>query len=139
MLDTWHHFPEVEEKVREYLKQATGREFRIPKNLAHASDIVYNFRKEIEPWITALFQSEYLSLLTGAGLSSAAHILSTGTLGAGMSNIEFSDFKNQIELKSKESAQNSGRITANIEDQIRIANELIRGLEILIKFMLAEL
>ena len=47
VLDTWHHFPEVEEKVRKYLKQATGREFKIPKNLAHASDIVYKFRKEI--------------------------------------------------------------------------------------------
>jgi len=47
VLDTWHHFPEVEEKVRKYLKQATGREFKIPKNLAHASDIIYKFRKEI--------------------------------------------------------------------------------------------
>ena len=47
VLDTWHHFPEVEKKVRKYLKQATGREFTIPKNLAHASDIFYKFRKEI--------------------------------------------------------------------------------------------
>jgi heterodisulfide reductase subunit B len=47
ILDTWHHFPEMEEKVRESLKKATGREFKIPKNLAHASDIIYKFRKEI--------------------------------------------------------------------------------------------
>jgi hypothetical protein len=47
-----------------------------------------------------------------------------------MAKMEFSDFKEQIELKAKESAENSGRMTANIEDQIRIANELIRGLEI---------
>jgi heterodisulfide reductase subunit B len=47
VLDTWHHFPEVEAKVREYLKKATGREFKIPSNIAHASDIVYKFRKEI--------------------------------------------------------------------------------------------
>jgi heterodisulfide reductase subunit B len=47
VLDTWHHFPEVEAKVREYLKKATGREFKIPVNLAHASDIIYKFRKEI--------------------------------------------------------------------------------------------
>lgn len=47
ILDTWHHFPEVETKIREYLKKATGREFKIPKNLAHASDIIYKFRKDI--------------------------------------------------------------------------------------------
>ncbi len=40
ILDTWHHFPEVEEKVRQQLKKATGREFEKPKNLAHASDVI---------------------------------------------------------------------------------------------------
>ena len=47
VMDTWHHFPETEQKVRDYLRKATGREFQIPKNLAHASDIVFKFRKEI--------------------------------------------------------------------------------------------
>lgn len=47
ILETWHHFPEVEEKVRKYLKEATGREFKKPKNLVHASDIIYKFRNEI--------------------------------------------------------------------------------------------
>jgi heterodisulfide reductase subunit B len=47
VLDTWHHFPEVEARVREYLRKATGREFKIPNNLAHASDLIYKFRKEI--------------------------------------------------------------------------------------------
>lgn len=47
ILDTWHHFPEVEARAREYLMKATGREFKIPKNLAHASDIIYKFRHEI--------------------------------------------------------------------------------------------
>ena len=106
------------------------REDREPREIEKKDFDVNSFRQEIEPWLTALFQSEYLSLLTGAGLSSAAHFLSTGNLGAGMTSMEFSDFKKQIELKAKESAENSGRITANIEDQIRIANELIRGLEI---------
>jgi heterodisulfide reductase subunit B len=48
ILETWHHFPETEEKSREFLFKATGREFRKPKNVAHASDIIYRFRKEIE-------------------------------------------------------------------------------------------
>jgi heterodisulfide reductase subunit B len=47
VLDTWHHFPEVEARVREYLWKATKREFKTPKNVAHASDVVYKFRKEI--------------------------------------------------------------------------------------------
>lgn len=47
ILETWHHFPEIEEKTREYLRKATGREFTIPKNLAHASDILYKLRHEI--------------------------------------------------------------------------------------------
>ena len=47
ILDTWHHFPEIEQRIRENLKKATGRVFNKPKNLAHASDIFYKFRKEI--------------------------------------------------------------------------------------------
>ncbi len=47
VLDMWHHFPETEKKVREQLKKATGRVFEKPDNLAHASDIIYKFRKEI--------------------------------------------------------------------------------------------
>lgn len=47
ILDTWHHFPELEEKIRDNLKKITGREFEKPKNLAHASDIIYKFRNEI--------------------------------------------------------------------------------------------
>jgi heterodisulfide reductase subunit B len=47
VLETWHHFPEVEEKVRGYLRKATGREFKKPANLSHASDVIYKFRKEI--------------------------------------------------------------------------------------------
>jgi len=47
ILDTWHHFPDLEKTIRKNLKKATGRIFEKPKNLAHASDIMYKFRKEI--------------------------------------------------------------------------------------------
>ncbi len=47
ILETWKHFPEVLEKVRRDLKAATGREFEVPKHLAHASDIIYKMRHEI--------------------------------------------------------------------------------------------
>ncbi|MEQ9298409.1 MAG: SIR2 family protein [Cyclobacteriaceae bacterium] len=89
-------------------------------------------RNIIEPWLTALFQSEHLSLLTGAGISSAVHYLATGNAGAGMGNMKITEFKDQISLKSKESAKKSGRGDANIEDEIRTINELVKGLEILL-------
>ena len=47
VLETWHQFPEIEEKTRVHLRNATGREFVKPKNLAHASDVTYKLRKEI--------------------------------------------------------------------------------------------
>ena len=47
ILDTWHHFPETEQKIREYLWKSIKKEFVVPKNLAHASDLIYKFRKEI--------------------------------------------------------------------------------------------
>jgi heterodisulfide reductase subunit B len=47
ILETWHHFPEIQEKVARLLKEATGRTLVLPKNLAHSSDVIYKFRKEI--------------------------------------------------------------------------------------------
>lgn len=47
ILDLWQHFPEQLEKIREYLYKATKREFNLPKNIAHTSDIIYKFRNEI--------------------------------------------------------------------------------------------
>ncbi|OYT17683.1 MAG: hypothetical protein B7C24_01410 [Bacteroidetes bacterium 4572_77] len=88
------------------------------------------FRDVIEPWLTALFQSEHLSLLTGAGMSTAIHYLAVGKAGAGMSEIPLSVFKEQIDKNAKETAEKSNRGEANIEDQIRVTNELIKGLEI---------
>ncbi|MBN1184795.1 MAG: SIR2 family protein [Bacteroidales bacterium] len=87
-------------------------------------------RNVVEPWLTALFQSEHLTLLTGAGISSAVHFLATGNSGAGMGHMELSSYINEIKTSSEESAKRSGRGEANIEDEIRTLNELIRGLEI---------
>ncbi|MBM3403549.1 MAG: heterodisulfide reductase subunit B [Bacteroidetes bacterium] len=47
ILETWEHFPETEARAHQYLKEATGRDFIKPKNLAHTGDIIYKFRKEI--------------------------------------------------------------------------------------------
>ena len=91
---------------------------------------INELRSDIEPWLTALFQSEHLSLLLGGGISSALHCLAKNEPGAGMTQIRFSEFNDQIEIASKKSAIRSGRGKPNIEDQIRVCNELIKGLDI---------
>ncbi|HAT1838233.1 TPA: hypothetical protein I8Z28_003375, partial [Legionella pneumophila] len=73
-------------------------------------------RKEIEPWLTALFQSEHLSLLVGSGLPSAVHILAADKPGAGMGLFELSIFKEQIDNAMNESVKATGRGKPNIED-----------------------
>lgn len=45
--ETWKEFPEQLEKIRQYLKKATGREFQVPENIAHTSDIIYNLKGKI--------------------------------------------------------------------------------------------
>jgi heterodisulfide reductase subunit B len=35
------------EKIRDYLYKATKREFNLPQNIAHTSDVIYKFRNEI--------------------------------------------------------------------------------------------
>ena len=47
ILETWHEFPETEERAREDLYKATGRTFKKPKNLAHTSDIIFHHRDKI--------------------------------------------------------------------------------------------
>ncbi len=88
-------------------------------------------RPRIEPWLTALCQAEHMSLLIGSGLTHAVNRLGgCGTL-PGMDSVEFSTFGAEIAAEAKRSATRAGRQEGNIEDQIRVANELLRGLEIL--------
>lgn len=89
------------------------------------------FRSRIEPWLTSLFQSEHLSLLCGSGITNAISILSGAGIGTTMGGTTFSNYKDEIEAAAKASAKASGREDGNIEDQIRTANDLLRGLKIL--------
>ena len=91
---------------------------------------IANLREQIEPWLTALFQSEHLSLLTGAGLSYAVHGLATDEKYPGMNKQKFGVFDKEIDAVALESAKAAMRGTPNIEDQIRVANDLLRGLNI---------
>jgi len=87
-------------------------------------------RQRIEPWLTALVQSEHLSLLIGSGLTHAVHHIATGKALPGMQAIPFNIFNDEISEGANQIAKAAGRDNGNFEDQIRVANELLRGLEI---------
>ena len=88
-------------------------------------------RPRIEPWMTALVQSEHLSLLIGSGLTHAIHGIATDNTLPGMDSITFGVFEDEISVEVKRVAESARRENGNFEDQIRVASELLRGLEIL--------
>ena len=94
-----------------------------------------NLRKGIEPWLTSLFQSEHLSLLVGSGLTTAIQNIANAKVPAGMSAPQLSSaHADKIKATAKKSANAAGRgNSANIEDYIRVINELLVGLKILSK------
>lgn len=70
ILETWESHPEILEQTRDNLRKATGREFKIPENLSHTSDVIFKFRKEI-------FEKRKYSLVnavTGKPLRGVEHI-----------------------------------------------------------------
>ncbi|MFI3317674.1 MAG: heterodisulfide reductase-related iron-sulfur binding cluster [Rikenellaceae bacterium] len=70
MMATWEEFPETEERTREYLYKATGREFYKPKSLAHTSDIIFHLRNEI----AAKSKHKLINVKTGEPLKVVEHI-----------------------------------------------------------------
>ena len=89
-------------------------------------------RTHIEPWLPSLLQSEHLSLLVGSGLTTAVQYAACGSSDNGMGvGKSFSVFSDNIAQAASNSAIRTGREKANIEDEIRVANELIAGLSIL--------
>ena len=85
----------------------------------------------IEPWLTALVQSEHLSLLVGSGLTHAVHRLGTGKTLPGMATVPAQYLNDEIEKEATRTAKAAGREEGNFEDRVRVAQELLRGLEIL--------
>jgi hypothetical protein len=76
-----------------------------------------NFRKHIEPWLTAVFQSEHLSLLLGSGFTCGI-ALAAGGKPVDMSNCKWEcDLKDKVEKYAEQGAQACGRGSANIEDR----------------------
>jgi hypothetical protein len=97
---------------------------------------VQDLRNRIEPWLTALFQSEHLSLLLGSGITHAIHKIATKgdpskSNATGMDGISFDVYSDELKEAAQKSAKKAEREQSNIEDQIRVANELLAGLEII--------
>ncbi|VXD19622.1 SIR2 family protein [Marinoscillum sp. 108] len=90
---------------------------------------VDDLRNKIEPWLTAIFQSEHFSLLIGAGLPIGLTYLADVT-AQGMGRIEFTTHKDKIKAWADKSAKEFGRGIPNIEDDFRSAIELLQGLKI---------
>lgn len=90
-------------------------------------------RNRIEPWLTSLFQSEHLSLLVGSGLTHAVHFLATGRAAAGMNTLPLKNYQDEINSAALKTSEGAGRKQGNLEDQLRVANDLLRGLNILQK------
>lgn len=88
-------------------------------------------KREVEPWLSAIFQSEHLSVLIGSGLTSSVSIVA-GVKPREMWRLSIEhELKDKIKAKADKSAVDMNRGEANIEDDIRITLELINGLKII--------
>lgn len=87
-------------------------------------------RSQVEPWLTAIFQSEHLSLLLGTGLTSAICI-EAGVQPQAMQRIDFTFASEKIRDYADIQAKELGRGSANFEDDLRTAIELYKGMKVL--------
>src|SRR5690242_18407611 len=62
-------------------------------------------RPRIEPWLTALFQSEHFAVLVGSGLTHAVHHMATGSALPGMDAVRFSESDKEINAEAVRSAE----------------------------------
>ncbi|MFA6084193.1 SIR2 family protein [Mucilaginibacter sp.] len=91
-----------------------------------------NWRPKIEPWLSAIFQTEHFSLLVGSGLTNAlAYISKIDAQAMGRLTLTGEDYKDKITASANKSASAMERGEANLEDDFRVALELLKGYEIL--------
>lgn len=97
------------------------------------SEALQKCRKKIEPWLSALFQSEHLSLLLGSGftkgLCSIASVSSVGMEPPSLEN-DIADAEKIKEAADKQ-AKELKRKKANIEDYLRVMDQLLCSYDIL--------
>lgn len=90
------------------------------------------WRMKVEPWLSAIFQSEHFSLLIGSGLTNAiAYLSKIEAQGMGRLQLVNDAYRDKIKNGSEKSASAMERGEANLEDDLRVALELYKGYEIL--------
>ena len=70
MTEIWKEHPEILAQTRENLWKACRREFEVPKNIAHPSDIIYKFRNELKDKM----KYQLVNRFTGKPLKVVEHI-----------------------------------------------------------------
>ena len=88
-------------------------------------------KKHIEPWLSALLQSDHLNLLIGSGFTTAvAEASETEALDMRPASFECR-FSDAVQGAAENRANQLSREAPNIEDQISAIRELIGGLRVL--------
>lgn len=124
-----YNFSEIKES-KNYIKVGNTEEIVNEITDEEAIEIRSRLKKVIEPWLSAALQSEHLSLLIGAGLTTAVcQIAKVSSSSMGTANFG-DDFSEKVDKYAKKAAEEMGRGNPNIEDQIRTATALLRGYEI---------
>jgi hypothetical protein len=91
-----------------------------------------HWRSRIEPWLSAIFQSEHFSLLIGSGLTNAlAYLSQIDAQGMGRLTLSGEEYALKVKDFAEKSASAMERGEANLEDDFRVALELLKGYEIL--------
>ena len=98
-------------------------------NNADDMEAVERLRRLIEPWLSGILQSEYLSMLIGTGLTQSVCCVANVN-SSSMGTVDFKDYQDKINRYAEKSAKKMGRGKYNIEDQIRTSLELLEGYEI---------
>lgn len=105
-----------------------GAETETPPNPASEPT---KWRKRIEPWLSAVCQSEHLSLLLGNGFTTAIANYAGGK-PVGMDKATFDcPHRDEVDAHATEIAAAMGRGAANVEDQLSTALSLLSGLQVL--------
>jgi hypothetical protein len=102
----------------------------LPETPEALEAFVDTHRRQIEPWLSAIFQSEHFGLLVGSGFS-VGLAASIGVAGMSMAPTTFMpEFDPKISAAAARSAAAMGRGKPNIEDQLRSALALHAGLDL---------
>jgi len=90
---------------------------------------VASHRRKIEPWLSAVFQSEHLSLLLGSGFPTAVCAAAGVGNPPSMDKVEFETrYDKKPTTYAQALAEKARRGAANVEDHIRAATALANGL-----------